>query len=385
MTNWHCFRLSPEVSRLELNDKQYYRYSRHILLDEIGEGGQLKLRAAKVLVVGAGGLGCPVLMYLAAAGIGETGIVDFDLVDESNLQRQVLFGESFVGKNKAEAAVKRLTDLNSDCNYKSYPNKLDTQNAIHLFNQYDLIVDCTDNFAARYLINDACYLTGKPFVHGSIFKFQGQVSVFNYNNGPTYRCLFPDPPGAGTVPSCSDIGVLGVLPGIIGSLMASEVLKIVLGLGETLSGEVLICNALKNDYANLKLTRNEKAVNKAPQSAIEFIDMDYEDYCGNVENPLEIEIEEFNESISSGIEVIDVREYGELPEIDDFDYTQIPMSQIQSNFEKIDREKNYIVVCQYGIRSLQVVEYLKNQHGYENLKSLKEGLIEYYQKKGSQA
>jgi adenylyltransferase/sulfurtransferase len=368
---------------LELNDKQYYRYSRHILLDEIGKEGQLKLKAAKVLVAGAGGLGCPVLMYLAASGTGEIGVVDFDTVDESNLQRQVLFGESSIGKNKAEAAVNRLADLNPDNNYKSYPFKLDSRNAVDLFSKYDLIVDCTDNFASRYLINDACQLSVKPFVHGSIFKFQGQVSVFNYENGPTYRCLFPDPPDADRVPSCSDIGVLGVLPGIVGSLMASEVLKVILGIGETLSGKVLVCNALRNDYTTLNLSRNIKAVNKAPESIKEFEDMDYDYYCGSMENPLEIGIAKFVESLNNGAEVIDVREQGELPEIKDFEFTQIPMSRIESEYNRIGREKEYILVCQYGIRSLQVAEYLKNQYGYNNLRSLREGLIEYYKYKES--
>lgn len=363
---------------MKLNDKQYYRYSRHILLDEIGEKGQLKLKTSKVLVVGAGGLGCPVLMYLAAAGIGEIGIVDFDVVDESNLQRQVLFGESVLGKNKAEAAAIRLTDLNSDINCRSYPFKLETSNTIELFNQFDIIVDGTDNFATRYLINDACMLAGKPFVHGSIFKFQGQVSVFNFKNGPTYRCLFPDPPGANTVPSCSDIGVLGVLPGIIGSLMANEALKIILGIGEIMSGEVLVCNALNNTYTKLKLGRNEDASGRVPKSITEFKKTDYDIFCGAKENPLEIGIEKFIESLKNGTDVIDVREFGELPEINDFDFTQIPMSQIQTEYDRIEKEKEYIVVCQYGIRSLQVVEYLNKNYGYENLKSFREGLIEYY-------
>jgi adenylyltransferase/sulfurtransferase len=363
---------------MKLNDKQYHRYSRHILLDEIGEEGQLKLKTSRVLVIGAGGLGCPVLMYLAAAGIGEIGIIDFDKVDASNLQRQVLFGESSLGNNKAEAAKERLEDLNPDIIYKAFPEKLDTSNAIRLLSEYDIIVDGTDNFASRYLINDACILTGKPFVHGSVFKFQGQVSVFNYENGPTYRCLFPDPPGAGTVPSCSDIGVLGVLPGIIGSFMANEVLKIVLGLGEVMNGEVMLYNALQNTHTKIKLQRNENAIKKSPGSVDEFINMDYDYLCGNVENPLEIGINEFEELLGKGAEVIDVREYGELPAIDNFKFTQIPMSQIQLEYHKISKEKECILVCQYGVRSLQVAEYLKNNHGYENLKSLREGLIEYY-------
>jgi len=363
---------------MELNDKQYYRYSRHILLDEIGEKGQLKLKVSKVLVVGAGGLGCPALMYLAAAGIGEIGIVDFDVVDESNLQRQILFGESVIGRNKAEAAAMRLADLNSDVNFKTHPFKLDTSNAITLLKNYDIIVDGTDNFATRYLINDACLLTDKPLVHGSIFKFQGQVSVFNYKNGPTYRCLFPDPPGANTVPSCSDIGVLGVLPGIIGSLMANEVLKIILDIGEIMTGEVMLYNALQNTNVKLKLVRNEEVIDRAPKSIAEFEKIDYDFFCGTINNPLEIGIETFVDSLKNGANIIDVREFGELPEINDFEFTQIPMSQIEIEYDRIAKEKEYVVVCQYGIRSLQVVEYLKNNYGYENLLSLKGGLVEYY-------
>src|SRR5690606_19253182 len=215
------------------------RYSRHIILSEIGQAGQDKLLSAKVLVIGAGGLGCPVLQYLAAAGIGTLGIIDFDVVEISNLQRQVLFGTSSLGKNKAEAAKKHLEDLNPEISIMAYAEKLTYQNALELFKNYDIIVDGSDNFETRYLVNDACIITNKPLVFGAIYKFEGQVSVFNYQNGPSYRCLFPNPPQKDTVPNCSEIGVLGVLPGIIGSMQANEVLKIILGIGSTLSGKLL--------------------------------------------------------------------------------------------------------------------------------------------------
>ena len=236
------------------------RYSRHIILSEIGQEGQNKLSKAKVLVIGAGGLGCPVLQYLTAAGIGCIGIVDFDIVEISNLQRQVLFGTSSLGENKAEAAKKRLEDLNDTISITAYSEKLTHKNAIDLFNQYDIIVDGTDNFATRYLVNDAAIITNKPLVFGAIYKFEGQVSVFNYNNGPSYRCLFPSPPKKDAIPNCSEIGVLGVLPGIIGNMQANEVLKIILGLGKVLSGELLCYNALNNQIVTLKIKRSASTI-----------------------------------------------------------------------------------------------------------------------------
>lgn len=233
------------------------RYNRHIILSEIGQQGQDKISNAKVLVVGAGGLGCPILQYLTAAGIGTIGIIDFDVVDISNLQRQVLFGSSSLGQNKAEAAKQRLKDLNNTISIISYPKKLTYKNAITLFNQYDIIVDGTDNFETRYLVNDACIITNKPLVFGAIYKFEGQISVFNYKNGPSYRCLFPNPPN-GTVPNCSEIGVLGVLPAIIGSMQANEILKIILGIGNVLSGKLLCYNALTLQISTLTLKETMK-------------------------------------------------------------------------------------------------------------------------------
>ena len=228
------------------------RYNRHIILSEIGQAGQDKLSNAKVLVIGAGGLGCPVLQYLAAAGIGTIGIVDFDIVDISNLQRQVLFGTSSLGKNKAEAAKQRLEDLNNEISIIAYPEKLTHKNAIDLFNQYDIIVDGTDNFETRYLVNDACIITNKPLVFGAIYKFEGQVSVFNYQNGPSYRCLFPSPPKEGTVPNCSEIGVLGVLPGIIGSMQANEVLKIIIRYWQCTFRKTIMLQCIDTSEFNIK-------------------------------------------------------------------------------------------------------------------------------------
>ena len=234
------------------------RYSRHILLSEIGQIGQDKLSKAKVLVVGAGGLGCPVLQYLTSAGVGTIGIIDFDAVETSNLQRQVLFGLSSIGKNKATAAKERLTDLNNEISIIAYAEKLTYKNTLQLFEKYDIIVDGSDNFETRYLVNDGCIITNKPLIFGAIYKFEGQVSVFNYQNGPTYRCLFPKPPKKGSILNCSEIGVLGVLPGIIGSMQANEVLKIILGIGHVLSGKLLFYNALTLKNTTLKINKLEK-------------------------------------------------------------------------------------------------------------------------------
>ena len=236
------------------------RYNRHIILSEIGQAGQDKISNAKVLVIGAGGLGCPILQYLTAAGVGSIGIVDFDSVNISNLQRQVLFGTSTLGKNKAEAAKQRLEDLNDEISIVAYPKKLTHCNAVDLFHKYDIIVDGTDNFETRYLVNDACIISNKPLVFGAIYKFEGQVSIFNYKNGPSYRCIFPHPPEKGSIPNCSEVGVLGVLPGIIGAMQANEVIKIILELGNMLSGKLLCFNALTLQNSIIRISRSEKTI-----------------------------------------------------------------------------------------------------------------------------
>ena len=238
------------------------RYNRHIILSDVGQQGQDKLSDAKVLVVGAGGLGCPVLQYLTAAGIGTLGIIDFDIVEESNLQRQILFGTESLGTNKAIAAKKRLEDLNPTINIEAITERLTSKNALSLFKEYDLIVDGTDNFATRYLVNDTAILTNKPFVYGAIYKFEGQVSVFNYKDGPSYRCLFPIPPKEGSVANCSEVGVLGVLPGIIGTMMANEVIKIILEFDQVLSGKLLCYNSRTAESSTLKINKNQSEFDK---------------------------------------------------------------------------------------------------------------------------
>ncbi|GAB1855944.1 molybdopterin-synthase adenylyltransferase MoeB [Flavobacteriaceae bacterium MHTCC 0001] len=346
------------------------RYNRHIILPEIGPKGQDKISNAKVLVIGAGGLGCPVLQYLTAAGVGSIGIINFDVVELSNLQRQVLFGTVSLGKNKATAAKERLQDLNSDISITTYPEALTYQNAIDLFNQYDIIVDGSDNFETRYLVNDACIIAGKPLVFGAIYKFEGQVSVFNYQNGPSYRCLFPTPPQKDAVPNCSDIGVLGVLPGIIGSLQANEVLKLILSLGNVLSGKLLCYNALNNHTSSLKIKRNSTIINKVLNSKDNFKQQELNSNC------------EINTSVSiqniiqkGNIQIIDVREHNDFPKVDELPVISVPLSALQNELKSLNNNKKTYIFCQSGIRSKKATQFLKDQ-GIQNCYSIREGASE---------
>ena len=347
------------------------RYNRHIILSEIGQIGQDKLHNAKVLVVGAGGLGCPVLQYLVAAGVGTIGIIDFDVVEVSNLQRQVLFGKSSLGKNKAEAAKNKLQDLNDTLKINAYPKKLTFQNAIDLCKQYDIIVDGTDNFETRYLINDACVIVGKPVVFGAIYKFQGQVSVFNYNNGPTYRCAFPNKPKKDAVPNCSEVGVLGVLPGIIGTLQANEVLKIILGIGKVLSGKLLCYDALSNQTTTLHIKKNEAEIENVLLNKISFHKQQFEDYCEV--NDIEVSIKDV--LYKENVQFIDVREPHEEPKVEGLTVTNIPLSELKKHLNEIRGDKEKAIFCQSGIRSKQAISVL-NQYNIHNCYSIKEGALE---------
>lgn len=331
------------------------RYSRHIILSEIGQEGQDKISNAKVLVIGAGGLGCPVLQYLTAAGVGTIGVIDFDVVELSNLQRQVLFGTSSLGKNKAIAAQERLQDLNCDISIIAYPEPLTYQNAITLFREYDIIVDGSDNFETRYLVNDACIITNKPLVFGAIYKFAGQVSVFNYKNGPSYRCLFPNPPQKEAVPNCSEIGVLGVLPGIIGSMQANEVLKIILGIGNLLSGKLLCYNAMTSQTSTLKINRNETSIQSV---------LDEQDSFENKRLIIDCQIEVMEVSISEmisekNVQFIDVREIHEQPKVNRLKVTYIPLSELETSLHKIDLSKKKALFCKSGMRSKNAVKVLQ--------------------------
>lgn len=331
---------------MKLNQNEKTLYSRHLLLSEIGIDGQEKIKAAKVLVIGAGGLGCPILQYLTAAGVGTIGIVDGDTVDVSNLQRQILFTIDDIGKSKARCAANRLKQLNPYVKFNIINEFLDKDNAIHLFKQYDIIVDGSDNFQTRYLCNDAAVLTNKPLVFGSIFKFEGQVSVFNYNNGPTYRCLYPTPPKQGSVPSCSEIGVLGVLPGIIGSYQANEVIKIICGNGEVLSGKLLTINTLYNQNFVLDFEKNKDLkINKL---------VDYDIFCGIETLETEIALSNINDEY----ELIDIRTDLER-ELHNIGGKHINESKIRNNPAILNSSKKIILYCETGNRSKQLIKDLR--------------------------
>ncbi len=367
-----------------LNKEEIARYSRHLLLPEIGMTGQEKIKSAKVLVIGAGGLGCPALQYLTAMGIGEIGIVDFDIVEESNLQRQILYSLEDIGKLKTEAAVSKLSKQNPFVKFNSYPVRLDNQNAIELFSGYDLIIDGTDNFATRYLVNDLCILLNKPLVYGSIYKFEGQVSVLNYTNsagqsGPTYRCLFPTPPASGSTPNCSEIGVLGVLPGIIGTLQATEAIKIISEIGEPLSGRLLLFDALAMSFQVIEIARNNEWINAAPKNIEEFLKTDYEYFCGNKNSKSStksISLNELKLILENNIEIqlLDVRDPFEEPQISELIALQIPLGDIHNQAHLISKEKKVIVFCKSGSRSKRAIQILEKDFGFTNLYNLEGGI-----------
>ncbi|WP_247672572.1 HesA/MoeB/ThiF family protein [Aquimarina sp. MMG016] len=352
-----------------LNKEEKIQYNRHIILDEIGLEGQEKLKSAKVLVIGAGGLGCPVLQYLAAAGVGTIGIIDDDVVDQTNLQRQILYTIDDIGKSKAKTVAERLSKLNPFVFFKVYDEKLNTDNALDLFSDYDIIIDGSDNFPTRYLVNDACVLADKPLVFGSIFKFQGQVSVLNYKNGPTYRCLFPDPPAPDAVPNCSDIGVLGVLPGIIGSLQANEVIKIITGIGEVLNGKLLYFDSLTLQQQILSFKKNEDL-------EINQLEENYNFFCGiNLNVIEEISVSELKEN-SGNYQILDVRN---KTEFDQFNIggIHIPLNEVSERISEIISEKPIVVCCQSGIRSKKAIEIISGLRNDLELINLKQGLSLY--------
>jgi molybdopterin/thiamine biosynthesis adenylyltransferase/rhodanese-related sulfurtransferase len=375
------------TNNISFSPGELARYNRHIIIPEFGLEAQQKLKAAKVLVIGSGGLGSPVLLYLAAAGVGTLGIVDFDVVDDSNLQRQVLFGVSEIGKPKVDAAKERLLSLNPHINIITYNIQLTSKNALDIIKEYDVVADGTDNFPTRYLVNDACVLLGKPNVYASIFQFEGQVSVFNYKNkngelGPNYRDLYPSPPPPGLVPNCAEGGVLGVLPGIIGSLQASETIKIITGIGETLSGRFFVFDALSFETRILNIKRNEKNPLNGKNPSIKEL-IDYEQFCGvkAVERPVkEITIEEFLAWIEHDtIQVIDVREPAEFKEAN-IGAELIPLATVGENANKISRDKKVVVHCKMGGRSAKAIRELEDKFGFDNLYNLKGGITAYLQK-----
>jgi sulfur-carrier protein adenylyltransferase/sulfurtransferase len=357
-----------------LSDHDRHRYSRHILLPEIGEEGQEKLKRASALIVGVGGLGSPAAMYLAAAGIGRLGLIDFDTVDESNLQRQILYGESVVGERKLDAAWKRLRDMNRDLRIETFNDRLSSRNARPLLEPYDLILDGTDNFATRYLVNDACVMLRKPNVYASIYRFEGQVSVFDATRGPCYRCIYPDPPPANLVPSCAEGGVLGVLPGIVGSLQAAEAIKLITGAGQPLIGRLLLFDALDMTFRTLRIPKNPACKVCGPDPEIRQL-IDYEEYCSPVNN-MEITAGELAERIGRGDQVLllDVREPVEWTLGHLENARHVPMRQIPTAMDSLPRDTEIIVYCRSGARSANVQHYLLN-NGFTKVKNLAGGLI----------
>jgi len=360
------------------------RYSRHLIIPEFNIEGQRKLKAAKVLVVGSGGLGSPLLLYLAAAGVGTIGIVDFDVVDESNLQRQVLFGVENVGQPKVEAAKKRIEGLNPHIQVNIYNTHLNSENALDIIKDYDVVADGTDNFPTRYLVNDACCILGKTNVYASIFRFDGQVSVFNYRKkngewGPNYRDLFPEPPPPGLVPSCAEGGVLGVLPGIIGSLQANEVIKVVTGVGEPLVGRLFLFDALRFETRVLKIAKNPDL-----EPITELID--YVQFCGMPDEEVaavvkpvkEISVQDFQKLLDekADFQLIDVREPHEY-DIVALDGELIPLGDILQNPNRIQKDKQVIIHCRSGARSATAIRELEANFGFENLYNLKGGVKAY--------
>jgi len=359
-----------------LTEKEKYRYDRHLRMEEIGQAGQEKLKSSSVLVIGAGGLGCPALMYLAAAGVGKIGVMDFDSVNETNLQRQILFTTNDVGNNKAESAKNRLAQLNKLINVEAYSYKLTTKNALELFSKYDLILDATDNFSTRYMINDASIISGKPLIYGSVYKFEGQVSVFNYRNGPSYRCLFPDP--AKNIPSCEEVGVLGVLCGIIGTKQANEALKIILGIGNPLSGRLEIFNTLSGESLILKIKRNDELVKYILETKSGFETFNYDLFCGiEQEKTNSISASQFQLLLKEkSIQVYDIRQDWEDPKLQYADCIKLPMENIEAAAELLSRTKKIVVICQFGSRSKVAVDYLKAKHEFVDVVNLDGGMAE---------
>jgi adenylyltransferase/sulfurtransferase len=363
-----------------LSNEEYARYSRHLILPEVGLEGQRKLKAARVLMIGTGGLGSPLGLYLAAAGVGTIGLVDFDVVDESNLQRQIIHGTKDVGRPKIESAKERLKDINPNTNIDAYETRLTSENALELFREYDIVVDGTDNFPTRYLVNDACVLTKKPNVYGSIFRFEGQASVFWAEKGACYRCLYPEPPPPGLVPSCAEGGVLGVLPGIVGTIQANEVIKVILGAEGILLNRLLLFDAWQMKFRELKLRKNPACPICGDNPTIKEL-IDYEEFCGlnlPTETPVleEITATELSELIKKDreVQIIDVREPHEF-EIAKIPQTKlIPLGEIVKRAKEIDSSRTAILHCKGGVRSAKAIEELKKEGFSGRLINLKGGI-----------
>ncbi len=368
----------PELTTADLS-----RYARHLILPEVGVEGQQKLKAARVLCVGTGGLGSPLALYLAAAGIGTLGLVDFDVVDASNLQRQIIHSTHDIGRKKLDSAEEKLIALNPALNVVKHETMLVSANAREILRDYDIVADGTDNFPTRYLVNDACVLTGKPNVYGSVFRFEGQASVFATREGPCYRCLYPEPPPPGLVPSCAEGGVLGILPGLVGVIQATEVIKLILGKGEPLIGRLLLVDALAMRFRELKLQKNPECPVCGDHPTVTEL-IDYQQFCGMVPETIQesgfkngiaqISVRELKQRRDAGedVFVLDVRQPWEY-QLANIGGKLIPMFEVPGRLAEIDRDREIVVHCKLGISSQRVAEFLA-QNGYTNVKNLAGGI-----------
>jgi sulfur-carrier protein adenylyltransferase/sulfurtransferase len=371
---------------VELNREEFLRYGRHLIIPEVGLEGQRRLKSASVLIIGAGGLGSPLAFYLTAAGVGRIGIVDFDVVDLSNLQRQILHTTKDVGRSKLESAREKLESLNPNVKIETYEMRLTSENALDLIKEYDIVVDGTDNFPTRYLVNDACVFLKKPNVYGSIFRFEGQVSVFYADKGPCYRCLYKEPPPPGLVPSCAEGGVLGVLPGIIGTIQALETIKLILGIGEPLIGKLLLFDALKMKFRELKLRKDPECPVCGENPTVKEL-IDYEAFCGVTpeqilhQSGLEITPEELKEKLENGEDIIliDVREPVEY-EINRIEGSKlIPLSKLPEKVNELDQTREIVLYCKMGGRSARAVQLLR-ELGFTRVKNLAGGIDAWIEK-----
>ena len=374
-----------DAQNVELSPNEYQRYSRHLILPEVGLDGQKRLKAASVLLIGTGGLGAPLALYLAAAGIGRIGLVDFDVVDFSNLQRQIIHGTKDVGKAKIQSAVETLSDLNPDIVVETHETMVTSANALELFANYHIIIDGTDNFPTRYLVNDACVLLGKPNVYGSIFRFEGQATVFWAEKGPCYRCLYPEPPPPGLVPSCAEGGVLGVLPGTIGCIQATEAVKLILGVGEPLIGRLVLYDALNMRFKELKLHKDPECPICGENPTVTEL-IDYEEFCGvgrgneaaavTTEAIPEITPKELKEKLDQGDDftLIDVREPFEYAIARIPGSVLVPLATVAERARELDPNAEYVLQCKGGVRSAQALQTLREQ-GFKNLLNLKGGIL----------
>ncbi|MBK6328356.1 MAG: molybdopterin-synthase adenylyltransferase MoeB [Chloroflexi bacterium] len=383
--------IAPEaLADIQLSHEEVQRYSRHLIMPEVGMTGQKKLKAASVLLIGAGGLGSPLAMYLAAAGIGRIGLVDYDVVDTTNLQRQIIHGTKDVGRPKLDSAKERILDINPHVQVDTYPVPLTSANALEIFAPYDVIIDGTDNFPTRYLTNDACVLLGKPNVYGSIFRFEGQLSIFYAAEGPCYRCLFPEPPPPGLVPSCAEGGVLGILPGTVGAMQATEAIKLILGIGESMIGRLLLYDALNMEFTEVKLRKNPNCpVCSENPTLTELID--YEQFCGMPAHDRslyaaeesghgsvrQMSPQELKSRLDAGenLFILDVRERHEwdISNLSHWGARLIPKAEVTMRMGELDTAQEMVVQCRTGVRSTAVIRELQ-QHGFKKLWNLDGGI-----------